>query len=68
MVHGRLTQENDASFILDGNGMRHFENRVIWDGYLSHWSGEKVFAREFFIILTTPFVPSSYEGGAKGVV
>jgi len=46
MVHGRLTQENDASFILDGNGMRHFENRVIWDGYLSHWSGEKVFARE----------------------
>ena len=46
MVHGRLTQENGASFILDENGIRHFENRVIWDGYLSHWSGEKVFARE----------------------
>ena len=46
MVHGRLTQENGASFILDENGMRHFESRVIWDGYLNHWRGQNVFARE----------------------
>ena len=26
--------------------MRHFESRVIWDGYLNHWSGQNVFARE----------------------
>ena len=46
MVHGKLTQENGASFILDENGVHHFENRVIWDGYLNHWSGQNVFARE----------------------
>ena len=46
MVHGRLTQENGASFILDENGIRHFENRIIWDGYLNHWRGQNVFARE----------------------
>ena len=46
MVSGILTQENGASLILDESGVRHFENRAIWDGYLSHWSGKKVYARE----------------------
>ena len=46
MFHGKLTQENGASFILDENGVHHFENRVIWDGYLNHWKGQNVFARE----------------------
>ena len=46
MVHGTLTQENNTSFILDEVGVRHFEERTIWDGYLSHWTGKKVFARE----------------------
>ena len=46
MVHGTLTQENGTSFILDENGVCHFEDRIIWSGYLAHWSGEKVCARE----------------------
>ena len=46
MVTGILTQVNHASFILDESGDRHFEDRIIWNGYLAHWSGEKVHARE----------------------
>ncbi len=46
MVTGILTQDNIASFILDKSGDRHFEDRIIWNGYLAHWSGEKVYARE----------------------
>ena len=46
MVTGILTQDNIASFILDESGARHFEDRIIWNGYLAHWSGEKVHARE----------------------
>ena len=46
MVTGILTQDNIASFILDESGDRHFEDRIIWDGYLAHWSGVKVHARE----------------------
>ena len=46
MVTGILTQDNIASFILDESGDRHFEDRIIWNGYLAHWSGEKVHARE----------------------
>ena len=46
MVTGILTQDNNASFILDESGDRHFEDRIIWNGYLAHWSGEKVYARE----------------------
>ena len=46
MVTGILTQDNIASFILDESGYRHFEDRIIWNGYLAHWSGVKVHARE----------------------
>ena len=46
MVTGILTQYQIASFILDESGDRHFEDRIIWNGYLAHWSGEKVHARE----------------------
>ena len=46
MVTGILTQDNHSSFILDEIGDHHFEDRVIWNGYLAHWSGEKVHARE----------------------
>ena len=46
MIHGTISQENNTSFILDEVGVRHFEERTIWDGYLSHWTGKKVFARE----------------------
>jgi len=46
MVTGILTQDNIASFILDESGDRRFEDRIIWDGYLAHWSGVKVHARE----------------------
>jgi len=46
MVTGILTQDNNASFILDENGDHYFEDRIIWNGYLAHWSGEKVHARE----------------------
>ena len=46
MVTGILTKDNIASFILDESGDRRFEDRIIWDGYLAHWSGVKVHARE----------------------
>jgi len=46
MVTGILIQDNIESFILDESGDRHFEDRIIWDGYLAHWSGVKVHARE----------------------
>lgn len=46
MVTGILTQDNNTSFILDESGDRHFEDRIIWSGYLTHWSGEKIHARE----------------------
>ena len=46
MVTGILTQDNNASFILDESGDHYFEDRIIWNGYLAHWSGEKVHARE----------------------
>jgi len=46
MVTGILTQDNNTSFILDESGDHHFEDRIIWSGYLTHWSGEKIHARE----------------------
>ncbi len=46
MIQGVLTQENNQSFILDKDGNRHFGDRTIWDGYLTHWEGQSVFARE----------------------
>jgi hypothetical protein len=46
MVTGILMQDNNTSFILDESGDRHFEDRIIWSGYLTHWSGEKIHARE----------------------
>jgi len=46
MVTGILTQDNNTSFILDESGDRHFEDRIIWSGYITHWSGEKIHARE----------------------
>ena len=46
MVTGILTQDNNTSFILDESGVHHFEDRIIWSGYLTHWSGEKIHARE----------------------
>jgi hypothetical protein len=45
MIEGILKKENGLSFI-DENGIRHFENRIIWDGYLNHWENRSVFARE----------------------
>ena len=46
MITGILTRDNNTSFILDESGERHFEDRIIWSGYLTHWSGEKIHARE----------------------
>lgn len=46
MIHGTLKQDNQKSYILDTDGKRHFEDRIIWDGYLKHWEGQTVFARE----------------------
>ena len=46
MVIGILTQDNNTSFILDESDDRHFEDRIIWSGYLTHWSGDKIHTRE----------------------
>jgi len=46
MIQGILTRDNRQTYILDKDGNRHFENRIIWEGYLKHWEGQAVFARE----------------------
>lgn len=70
LIHGILTQENNHSFILDDDGSRHFEDRIIWEGYLHHWEGQTVFARELSqrdyetntpIIICWPDVPDPKE-------
>lgn len=45
-VTGILTAENGNHFIKSENGQRHFEDRLIWDGYIQHWKGQLVCARE----------------------
>lgn len=45
-ITGRLSKLNGKYFIESENGVRHFENRLIWDGYIQHWLGQTVCARE----------------------
>ena len=45
VIKGQLCQENGQSFIASANN-NYFEDRLIWQGYLTHWLGQKVVARE----------------------
>ena len=45
IIKGQLCQENGQSFIASANN-NYFEDRLIWQGYLTHWLGQKVVARE----------------------
>lgn len=45
-VTGILTTDNGNHFIQSDDGQRQFENRLIWDGYIQHWKGQLVCARE----------------------
>jgi hypothetical protein len=42
---GKLTVEDNKSYILDDKGRKHFRENHIWDGYTAHWEGSKVRAR-----------------------
>ena len=44
-VTGILTRTGDSTFLLDDRGTRHFESDLIWDGYLTHWTGQKLHGR-----------------------
>ena len=45
IIKGQLCQENGQSLIASANN-NYFEDRLIWQGYLTHWLGQKVVARE----------------------
>jgi len=45
IINGQLCQENGQSFIASADN-NYFEDRLIWQGYLTHWLGQKVVARE----------------------
>ncbi|HIA23109.1 MAG TPA: hypothetical protein EYN76_01580 [Candidatus Marinimicrobia bacterium] len=45
IIKGQLCQENGQSFIASADN-NYFEDRLIWQGYLTHWLGQKVVARE----------------------
>ncbi len=69
IIKGQLCKENGQAFI-KGNGKTFFEGRLIWDGYLTHWLGRNVCARELSqmdyktsqpIILIWPDEPTSEE-------
>ena len=45
VIKGQLCQENGKSFIASADN-NYFEDRLIWQGYLTHWLGQKVVARE----------------------
>ncbi len=65
-VKGILKASNGNHFIESENGQRHFENRLIWGGYIQHWLNQSMCARELPqkdyetdnpIILMWPHVP-----------
>ena len=69
IIKGKLCKESGQAFI-KGNGKTFFEGRLIWDGYLTHWLGRNVCARELSqmdyktsqpIILIWPDEPTSEE-------
>ncbi|MFQ6677365.1 MAG: hypothetical protein ACE5D0_03500 [Fidelibacterota bacterium] len=45
IIKGVLSEKDGKSFILGRDGEKHFENHLIWDGYLTHWLNKEVSAR-----------------------
>lgn len=45
IYRGILTTDGRTPSLLGDDGTRYLEDEIIWSGYLSHWSGRKVFAR-----------------------
>jgi hypothetical protein len=45
IIKGRLCKKEEKSFI-DCSGEPFFEDRLIWEGYLTHWLDQNVCARE----------------------
>ena len=45
IITGRLINSDQHSFVEGTDGQRYFENELIWDGYLKHWSGQEICAR-----------------------
>jgi hypothetical protein len=45
IVKGTLKTEGGRAYILRKNGYRHFDSERIWEGYITHWLGQRVCAR-----------------------
>ena len=45
IYRGVLTVSGQIAFLLGDNGVGYLKDEKIWDGYLLHWSGQKVCAR-----------------------
>tara|TARA_B100000003_G_C10927112_1_gene369630 strand:- start:1723 stop:2574 length:852 start_codon:yes stop_codon:yes gene_type:complete len=46
MIKGILKNFNDETYILDDDGKEYYKDRIIWDGYIRHWAGQKICCRE----------------------
>lgn len=45
IIRGKLRESESGSFVETPDGNRHYEDRLIWDGYIAHWKGQPVVAR-----------------------
>ncbi len=45
IIKGVLSESDGKPFIIGKNGMKYFENRMIWSGYLTHWLNKNICAR-----------------------
>ncbi len=45
VIKGVLTTSNGRACVLTADGTKHFEEMMIWDGYLEHWQDREVCAR-----------------------
>jgi len=45
IIKGILSESKGKQFIIDKDGKKFFEDRIIWKGYLTHWLNKKVCAR-----------------------
>lgn len=45
-IRGILRHSDSETFVEGSDGEKYYKDRIIWDGYLSHWKDKRVFARE----------------------
>ncbi|MDP6532873.1 MAG: hypothetical protein QF430_03195 [Candidatus Marinimicrobia bacterium] len=45
-ISGILRNSGSGAFVESPDGNRHFEGRLFWDGYITHWKDQPIVARE----------------------